>query len=175
MFLKKLYCYNKALFLVFIFFILSFLFINYKWGMASSPIYLFGMFSGPIHLSEPQHLLVLSVNDRKVDMSKYSFAKKDMMLVIPEKYLKSKEQNLQVYQLMNRFFSPLGLGSLHDPYNYMNRIDDAGFKKWYMHYLAFVLDQPVNTFELSSQTYIWENNHIQALGLLQKLPFTSTK
>jgi hypothetical protein len=80
MFLKQLYNYSKVLFFALIFFIMLFVYINYKWGVTATPIHQFGMFSSVMKKTDTQNIYHIYADDRLVDMSKIYFSKRDLLL-----------------------------------------------------------------------------------------------
>lgn len=145
MFLKQLYQHNKGLFFVFVFFVFAFIFLNLKWGMVATPVYQYGMFSGPVHLKDTLRLTQVQVNGTFVDMDEYHFVTKDKMLVMPQKYLSAKQQNKVVQASMNSFFSKFGLGNLVDLTANDTLVDAPIFMVWYQQQLSTMIDKKIDT------------------------------
>jgi len=168
MFIKKLYNYNKLLAIAFICFVSCFLFLNYKWGMVATPVYQFGMFSGPIHLTDTQKVYKLYVNDEQLDITKYRFAQKDIMLVSLEKYTASKNGNSEVFHTMNYFFSKMGWRHLMNEVVFTNDCNDLFFTKWFMKVVEAAIGYPVKKLTLYSQLYVWKENKPKPINLPKK-------
>src|SRR4051812_8913522 len=119
MYLKKLYRHNKAGFYIFILFLLAFVVINYKQGAVATPIYLYGMYSGPRYSTDSQKIYQLSVNGRQLDMSTIPFAQRDLLLLSPVNYKLQKKTNAEVFYSMQKIF-PAALGKLVNEDRFIN-------------------------------------------------------
>lgn len=169
MFLKQLYQHSKGLFLMFLLFVVAFVFLNLKWGMLSTPIYQYGMFSGPIYLKDTLRLTQVQVNGKAVNMSDQHFVSKDKMLVMPQKYLSATHQNSTVQKTMQGFFSKFGWGNLVELDGKDTLVNSHIFMDWYHQQLSATLHKKVDSIQLFQQTLIWDGNTIVPIGSPQKM------
>ncbi|MEX1203282.1 MAG: hypothetical protein WEA59_08570 [Ferruginibacter sp.] len=169
MFLKKLYEHSKFLFVVFISFILSFIFLNYKWGVVATPIYQYGMFSGTAHLKDTLTMMEININGVSPDMSQYSFISKDKMLVMPEKYLLSLYQNAAVQATMQSIFSKIGIGNWMHGSKFISDVNSKTFMLWYQHQLQYFVKANIDSIQINQRKLLWNGSKIVPLGLPQKI------
>lgn len=169
MFCKKLYQHSKGLFWIFISFLFAFVFLNYKWGVVATPVYQYGMYSGPMYLSDTLHLMQVNINGKKLNMGEYPFASKDKMLVMPDKYLKSLHQNKAIQQSLQRIFTPVGMASLFNSDKYVQQVPPQLFMQWYRSQLQRFIHEEINAIEILQQDYLRQATHLVPLGTPQKI------
>lgn len=169
MFLKKLYGHSKVLFVVFLSFLAAFIFFNYKWGVVATPIYQYGMFSGPVHLSDTLTMMEVNINGASPDMSQYSFISKDKMLVMPEKYLLSLLQNGTVEATMQSIFSKIGAGNWMHGNQFVPDVDSKTFMLWYQHQLQDFVKTKIDSIQIYQRKLLWNGSRIEPLGMPQKI------
>jgi len=169
MFFKKLYQHSKLLFWIFISFLFAFVFLNYKWGVVATPVYQYGMYSGPIYLSDTLHLMQVNINGEKLNMGKYSFASKDKMLVMPDRYLKSLHQNKAIQQSLQRIFTPVGMGSLFKSDKFVHQVQPQLFMQWYRNQLQNFIHEEINSIEILQQDYLRQATHLVPVAAPQKI------
>lgn len=154
MFLKNLYNYSKALFFALVFFIILFVYLNYKWGIIATPVYQFGMFSGMMKKTDTQNIYHIYVNDRLLDMSKIYFSKRDLLLNSIAFYKIQQQHNISVFDILNPFFSKVKFTSW-DINIFSNNITDEQFLTWFKKKLSFFLGYPVQRVEIFSQKLLY--------------------
>jgi hypothetical protein len=169
MFFKKLYQHSKLLFLIFVSFLFAFVFLNYKWGVVATPVYQYGMYSGPMYLRDTLHLMQVNINGKKLNMGKYTFASKDKMLVMPDKYLKSLHQNKAIQQSLQRIFTPLGMWSLFNSDKFVQQVQPQIFMQWYRNQLQRFIHEEINSIEILQQDYLRQATHLVPLATPQKI------
>lgn len=169
MFYKKLYQHSKGLFWIFVSFLFAFVFLNYKWGVVATPVYQYGMYSGPTYLSDTLHLMQVNINGKKLNMAEYAFASKDKMLVMPERYLKSLHQNKAIQQSLQRIFTPVGMGALFNSDNFVQQVQPQLFMQWYRNQLQNFMHEEINAIEIVQQDYLRQATHLVPLGTPQKI------
>jgi hypothetical protein len=167
MFIKKLYSYSKVLFFVLMLFIISFIYLFYKWGVVATPVYEFGMYSKVQHVSDTQNIYRIFVNDSLVDMGKIYFPKRDILLVSLADYQMQNQENKNVFEVMRNFFIKTRLSSFNLK-NFTNNISDADFLNWYKTQLQNFLHIPVNKIELYSQQFLWKPGGFVQISSLKK-------
>lgn len=175
MFLRRLYRHHRTYFFAFCGFVSCFLFLNYKWGFYATPLYEFGMFSKPYHRGDSQKLYKIFVNNRLLDMGKYSFTQRDMLLWPLEAYQAQKEKNASVLATMKNGFSKFGLAAPFSEGTYCNQINDADFTAWYTKLLEKTIGYKVHRLELYSQQYVWGDNKPESSSQPKKEMFIVTK
>ena len=171
MFLFKLYNYSKLLFIVLILLLLAFVFINVKWGAVATPIYQYGMFSGPMHVKDTQTVIHFFINDKIVDISKYPFAERDLLLVSFNRYTDQEQKNTSVYGTMKTLLSPLGIDHLIKRPDYTNQLTDDAFREWYRTLLEGVVKYPVKKYSIYTQRFIWHDSLLRPINEIQKVLF----
>ncbi len=171
MFIKQLYRYNKMLCLIFIMFILSFVFINYKQGVVATPIFQYGMFSSKFYLKDTQNVFKIYVNDSLLDLSNFSFEERDMLLVVLESYGIYKARNEAVYKTMKQLYAKFRLENIMKPEVYLINITDETFTKWYMHNLEDIIGYPVLKLAIFQQGYQFQNKELKEVSSPKKLDF----
>lgn len=169
MFFKNLYQHSKGLFWIFVSFLFAFVFLNYKWGVVATPVYQYGMYSGPMYLSDTLHLMQVNINGKKLNMAKYPFASKDKMLVMPDRYLKSLHQNKAIQQSLQRIFTPVGMGPLFNSDKFVQQVPPQLFMQWYRSQLQRFIHEEINAIEILQQDYLRQATHLVPLGTPQKI------
>ena len=174
MFLKELWHFNTKLFIAFVLFVFAIIIINYKWGAVATPIYQYGMFSSKFFITDTQTIYTIYVNDKPLDITKYAFAKRDMLLVSLQNYSKQKNTNEAVYVAMKQIPEKIGLNNLTQSSTYFNNTTNLAFTKWYKQLLQKIIGYPVKQLEVYQQKVQWQNNVLQFAASPQKLPFIVT-
>ncbi len=174
MFLKKLYYFNKTAFTLLLLFVFAFIYINYKWGAAATPVYQYGMFSSKFYIKDTQIVFKIYVDDRLLDVTKFPFAKRDMLFVSLENYSKQKNVNEAVYGVMKKVPGKIGLTGLMKPGVYANSLNDEAFVKWYRRLLEKVTGKPITKLEVYQQKVVWYNNILKEIESPEKLSFFVT-
>jgi hypothetical protein len=169
MFFKKLYQHSKWLFWIFVSFLFTFVFLNYKWGVVATPVYQYGMYSGPMYLIDTLHLMQVNINGKKLNMGEYAFASKDKMLVMPDRYLKSLHQNKAIQQSLQRIFAPVGMGSLFNSDKFVQQVQPQLFMQWYRNQLQSFIQEEINSIEIVQQDYSRQASQLVPLGTPRKI------
>lgn len=168
MFFAKLYKHSKTLFISLIVFLFVFIFLNIKWGVVATPVYQFGMFSGIMHVRDTQTVFHFYVNDTLIDISPFSFAKRDMLQASILRFRQQEEKNKMVYTTMKRLLNTTGPGKLMYESLYTNALSDHQFKTWYRSRLEDIIGYPIKKMAVYSQYYVWQNGKLVSLNLPQK-------
>jgi hypothetical protein len=171
MFIKKLYRHSKMGCFVFVAFTMAFIFINYKWGVVATPVFQYGMFSTSFYLKDTQTAYRIYVNDQEIDLTKYAFAKRDMLLVLLENYEKEKIVNTEVFLTMRQLLKKTGVGYLMKQAYYSNNINDTTFTVWHKKLLEKMLGYPVVNAAVFRQKVILKNSVVQPVSSPEKIPF----
>jgi hypothetical protein len=169
MFIKRLYRHSKILFFAFVLFIVAFIFINYKWGLTATPIYQYGMFSSKFYIKDTQSVFKIYVNEKLLDITKYSFAERDIMLVTLEKYGQQVNNNEAVYTVMKKIPQQFGITMPVGLYRCM--VADKNFTGWYKKSLQQIIGYPVKKLEVYKQQVAWGNDAVQEITSPTKLSF----
>jgi hypothetical protein len=169
MFLKHLWDFNKAVALVFVLFILSWGYINYKQGAVAAPLFQYGMFSGKFFINDTQKVIRLYVNKQPVDFTQYSMVERDMLQIPLENYLEERKTNETIFYTMKRVLGKAGIGQLMKEEKYTNNITGKDFMKWYKKRLQKILGYPVNNVDAYLQKYTWKVNSLQPVDTPLKI------
>jgi hypothetical protein len=169
MFLKKLYKYNKIFCISFVFIILLFCFLNYKRGMVMAPIFQYGMYSGIFNLNDTQSVYKIYVNNKELDLTKYSFEKNDEILVSIGNYEKTKKSNAIIFETIRRIMGKIGMSSFMTVSKFSNNISDQDFMLWYKKMLEKMISNPIEKIEIFSQKMLWQEDAIKAVSSPIKL------
>ena len=171
MFLKKLYHFNKSTFFLLILLFTIYGYINYKWGVTATPVYQYGMFSNKMYLKDTQTIYKIFVDDKYLDISKYSFEKRDMILISLQNYSKQQVVNNAVVNTLKIIPQKTGFSGLIKPVLYQNNITDAIFTRWYKQFLERITGEKIRSIAVYQQKTIWVNNKVTAITTPQKLSF----
>ncbi|GAB2807152.1 hypothetical protein GCM10027043_02640 [Ferruginibacter profundus] len=157
------------MFFVFIAFIISFLFINYKWGLVATPVFEYGMFAGSFHLRDTQTVYTVTANDKMINNAAVSFTERDVIQIYIERYQNYKSVNAQVYATMKKYVGYTGLASFM-PYDKFNPvITDTTFTKWYKTKIESITKEAVTSLNVYEQHYVWHNGALAAIDTPFKL------
>lgn len=166
MFLKQLYHYNKYGFTVFVLFIVTFIYLNVKWGFVATPVYQYGMFSGRYAVNDTQQVIHFYTGSERIPVEKLHFSDRDMLFTMIEKYEKQKTQNPLLYNTIDGIYAKFGLRSLVKASAYTNNTTNTDFMRW----LAFFFDYKINNSDRYSltydrQLYQWQHGKMQPLSI----------
>ena len=164
MFLKKLYRHSKPGFFFVIVFLLAFLVINYKWGVTATPVFQFGMYSTPFHITDTQEVYLVKVNDKIINCGELSFMDRDIIQLYPANYAKQERANLAVYLTMRKYLVMAVRAGLMNIEKFSNNIQYSTFAAWYKQQLEKILKERVDSFSLSLQHFTWQHNELQITG-----------
>ncbi len=164
MFLKKLYTYNKKLFSLFVCFILSFVFINYKWGLTIAPIMQFGMYSKLVKITDTVIVYKIEANKNLVIFSNYNLFKRDV-LELPLYYKQNEsENNKTIYTTLKKVASKLNLNKKTNEFSFTNNYTLLKFNNWYTLKLTTILKTKIDSVNVTTQTYNWKNLKLTAIN-----------
>lgn len=166
MLLKKLYRFNKWLFVFTLGWLLVFVVINVKWGMVASPVYQYGMFSSVHALSDTQSAYRLVIDNKVLDPSSLSFAERDVLYVSLARYESHAANNLKVYRSLSSFLPEI----TEKDKRYFNTITNAMFSNWYKEKVAAVTGEKVVQLEVYEDFFVWNNGKAQFIKS-SKLPY----
>jgi len=173
MFIKQLYLHSKWLCFIFTGFIVLFIFINYKRGVVATPVLQYGMFSEVFHKADTQVAYHIYVNDKPLDITRYDFAKRDILLISLENYEKIKYNKI-IFSTIKTVLNKAGVGGLMQQEVYSNTINDTIFTNWYTRLVEQIVQYPVLKIAVLSQKFVWLANEMQPASAPEKLPFIVT-
>jgi len=171
MFLKKLYRFNKTAFFSLLLFLIAFIYLNYKWGVHSTPVYQYGMFSSKFYMKDTQTVFKIYTDGRLLDITKYSFIEADRLFVSLQNYAKQKNVNESVYNVMKQIPAKIVAAGVMKHEFYTNDVTDEIFTKWYRQLLEKITGQPFIKLEVYRQKVLWYNNTLKEIASPEKLPF----
>lgn len=174
MFIKELYQFNKAAFCALLLFLITYIYINYKWGVTATPVYEYGMFSSKFYMKDTQTVFKIYVNGNLLDVTKFSFAEGDRLFVVLQNYRNQKNVNEQVYTLMKKIPEKVGFNSMMKPEGYKNSLSDETFTNWYRKLLEKITGQSITKLEVYQQKVLWQNYALKEIASPEKLSFIVT-
>ena len=169
MFIKKLYRYSKAMFFVFIVFVIAFVFINYKWGMVATPVLQYGMFAGVFHVKDTQAVYLVEANHKFINNGKISFTHRDIIQVYMDNYLRYKAVNWSAYNTMKKCIGYAGLSSFMTNDKYTAAISDTIFTNWYRSKMETIIGEPIQSLTVYQQHFVWQDTALAAIDVPSKL------
>ncbi|MFT3981227.1 MAG: hypothetical protein QM687_12200 [Ferruginibacter sp.] len=162
MFIKQLYHYNKYGLAVFLFFLLFFFYINYKWGLVATPVYQYGMFSGSYSVKDTQQVYEIYVDGKLLEPATLHFTRRDMLFTLIEKYERQKKDPLVLYQTMQQIFGRAGAGNMVSSEKYLPAISDEKFAQWLLGYIG-----KGSSIAVMERQYQWQDNAMQPVSPLK--------
>lgn len=164
MFLKDLFNYSKPAFFWFIIFLVSFAFLNFKWGLVAAPIYQYGMYSQRMFLRDTQTVYKIYINNKELALSKYTFTERDKLLGSLVNYKRSHEANELVYVNIKNVLSKAYVGKLMDRKTYVKDTINDKFTIWYNELLQQKVKESIKKVVVSRSYYTYTLNGIQQIS-----------
>ncbi|UAY53385.1 hypothetical protein [Ferruginibacter albus] len=164
MFIKDLWKFSRVGAAIFILYIFFWFFINYKQGATATPVTRYSMFSKSMSLKDTLSVLELYVNNKRLDLTKYSLAERDLMQTCLAGYLVEKNSNEEVYYSIKNVFNKAGIGSLMKKEMYSNAITAKEFEQWYKKMISKIVGYPVDVVTVYYQAYLWKSNSLQPVA-----------
>jgi hypothetical protein len=160
MFLQEVYKHNKLLFVLMIVFIIGQLFINYKRGMVFSPFYHYGMYSEVMKEKNTYGVFEIEVNGKKLQAQNFTPQQWDK-IVVPLSYYASinSKSNALYFTDIKRLMQALHIPA--NEVNYIQGCDSQRFTIWYQLYLTEILNEKVNTVEITYHVYQYKSGSLQ--------------
>ncbi|MGC4104201.1 hypothetical protein [Ferruginibacter sp.] len=149
-------------------FVLTFIFINYKWGYVATPVLQYGMFGGRFYMKDTQTVYKIYTDDQLLDVTRFSFEERDMLFVSLEKYSKQAEVNRSIFAVMQR------IPGINNSTRYSNTISDKDFTKWYSGLLRKITGKPFSKLEVYQQQVLWQQDKLNEIAPPEKLAFIVT-
>jgi len=174
MFIKRLWGYNKILCGFFTAFIISFIVINYKWGVVATPVQQYGMYSTVFYRADTQTVYMIEADDKMINCAGISLTERDILQIYPEDYEKQKPVNDAAYQTMRNYIKYTGLLRYMQYDKYSNRIGDKIFTDWYKVQVEKIIKSPVKTLKVYKQHFQWKLNKLEPVDTLTKLTYLGT-
>ena len=159
MFLSDLFKYSKFLFTTLIFFLLLFIYLNYKWGMVASPVNQFGMYSGKFFMNDTLALNTVRMNNEEILQDKLSVIDIDFIQEYPQSYKNQQSTNKVVFGSMKKMIKLV----LIDSNYFYNQIIDKEFYAWYTKMVCKRLGKPLSSVELSYHKLVWRQNKFEEI------------
>lgn len=175
MFLAQLFRYNKLLFFGVLAFLLLYIFLNYKWGIAATPVQQYGMFSGPAHINDSLAVYVVEVNGQTINESGITQTQRDIIQSYPALYANQATNNAAVYNVVSPLFTYMGISKEGHRAKFFNRTEEHSFGDWYKLKLARMINEPIRTLELYRQELKWYNGRLIANGEPVKISLLAAK
>ncbi len=169
MFIKQFYKHSKINCLSLAFFILLYCFINLKQGIVLAPIFQYGMYSGKFYLNDTHSVYKIFINDKPLDLSKFSFEKNDKIIGSLSNYIKAKSINPQTFKTVNNILSKLGISNFLQETVFSNNISDNDFLNWYKILLEKIIGEKLISLKIFSQKIMWHKGQLITISLPLKL------
>lgn len=167
MFLLQLYRTNKWLVIAFVIWLVAFLVVNYKWGMVAGPVYQYGMFSKPMHLSESKTAYRIVVNGKPIQPALHAFAGRDVLYLSLERYVASEQQNKKVMHAMQPYLPAVRPGDMR----FYSTLSGTEFLSWYAKRIYQVTGTVVRSLEIYEEQFTTEKDGKVLIHASQKLNF----
>ena len=151
LFLRKLYHYNRWLFLLFIAFALGQLFINIKRGLTATPFFHYGMYSGFFNLPKDIEVWEVEVNRQKIELIDFQAKNADHIIEPLKFYSQLKNTNGLYGSHIRRFLGPLNI--LNNGTSYISNVTREGFISWYKDHLSKIIKKPINELRVYKNLY----------------------
>ncbi|RYY50188.1 MAG: hypothetical protein EOO06_04670 [Chitinophagaceae bacterium] len=137
MLIRQLYRFNKLWFAAFILFICAFLYINLKWGYSASPVYQFGMFSGPYQPGDTQLVYRLYNGNVEINpVTQLNGVDRDVIYTALNRFETQASQNDNIYHTTQRFYKALHLSRFMKQENFQNSVGESDLQAWLNFYLS---------------------------------------
>lgn len=164
MFLKELWLHNKKSTIIFLLFIISWAYINYKQGAVAAPLFQYGMYAGKFYSGDTQDVIKVYINDQLLDVTKYTMADRDMIQISLQDYLRADTVTKAIYATMKQMLNKIVIGKFMQEENYTNQITDKEFTQWYIKMLEKIVGFPIKKLELYDQQYVLQNGRLEPAG-----------
>ncbi|HEX8459879.1 MAG TPA: hypothetical protein VF623_00550 [Segetibacter sp.] len=151
MFLKKVYNYNRWLFLAICLFITAQLFVILIWGIVITPFYNYGMFSEVMHVEKSYSVFEVELNGKLLRGQDFSSEQWDK-IILPLQYYTEINKSNDLYRTdVKRILGKMHISAQDE--NFLSICDYSDFKNWYADYLLQVTYQPVHSLKLYKRNY----------------------
>ena len=171
MFIRDLYRHNKAGCIIVIAFLLTYIYINFKWGVVATPVMQYGMYSSPFHIKDTQEVYQVEANKKIINSGGLSFVDRDIVQLYLFDYERQGLVNGAVYNTMRKYFRYTGLSGLMNVDKYMNHLSDTLFTQWYKQKLEKIINEHIISLAVFKQHFVWQQDRMQPTDSLTKLNF----
>ena len=151
-YITRLYKHNKLLAVIVILFALLQLINNIRQDIAISPVYSYGMYSERINPSSTYIVPEVFVNGKQLQTKNYTPQQWDNIIVPVSKFYEQKDWNSAMWQTDIRRLLPFS-----DSTKFLNTMTEDQFKNWYKNHLPFILNEKVDTINISFNSYQFNN------------------
>jgi hypothetical protein len=156
MLIKELYRHQRPLAIAITIWLIAFLVINVKWGMVSTPVYQYGMFSSQQYLKDTVTTYNIKVNKEALPLTSLSFAERDVLFLTLDRYLLSDQHNNKVMQNMHRFVT-----AKPGDERYFLSLNDDQFFQWYHQIINRLWHKEIHSFTIHKEYFLWQDNQLQ--------------
>lgn len=165
MFLKALYFYNKAMFVIAMLCLGVFIFLNVKWGWVATPFQQFGMYSGQYHLKDTQVVFtILNAHGNMID-DDFPVSAIDFIQAYPYPYETMDKKNQEVY---NNFSAFRFLGFANASH-FQNKVSKEEINEWFFKRIFQKLGKPPAPATIYENKIGWGNGGMILYSSPQKI------
>ena len=129
------------------------------------------MFSEKFYLKDTQTVYRVTLDGKNPDLQKKSFSQRDILLVTPEYYKRSKEMNHAVFQGMKSISQLVKSENFLKSGLYNNNISDSEYFQWYKVTSNSILNTQNENIEVFTQKYIWDADSLKPVSPPAKITY----
>jgi hypothetical protein len=158
MYFQQLYRTNKFWFLFILIFALCQLFINYKQGIAITPLYHYGMYSKKAETTDIIELYRIKINGKILQPFHFSAQEWDKLMLPVNEYCNVEKHNNDLFSKdIKRILNKIYLKA--DSSNFIIQKQPESFLIWYKNYASNIISAPINNLEIDKITsYLTKEN-----------------
>jgi hypothetical protein len=158
MYFQQLYRTNKFWFLFVLIFALCQLFINYKQGIAITPLYHYGMYSKKAKTTDTIELYRVKINGKILQPFHFSAQEWDKLMLPVNEYCNVEKYNNDLFSNdIKRILNKIYLNA--DSSNFIVQSQPESFLIWYKKYASNIISAPINNLEIDKTTsYLTKEN-----------------
>jgi hypothetical protein len=151
MFLKKVYKYNKFLFLTMIAFSTVQIFVSFNRGIVISPFFNYGMYSEAFNTPGSYPVFEIEQNGKLLRGEEFSPEDWDKIILPPSYYANIKASNALYHKEVKRILERIGITTNDE--RFLTACNYKEFEKWYGKYLFQITGQPTTSLKIYSRVY----------------------
>lgn len=163
MYLKKLYRYNKFLFVIIVLFALAQLINNVRQDIAISPVYSYGMYSEKINPAPSYSVIEIFVNGKQLQAKDFTSHQWDNITFPVRRFYEQESWNLYQWQTDIHRLLPFA-----DSSKFVNQISEGEFKEWYRNHLQLLLYKNIDSVNIVFSKYYFDGKSFTKANEIEK-------
>ncbi len=167
-FLIVLFRNNKILFFAFVLFVLAFIVVNIKRGMTVSPLFQYGMYSGPLYLNDSVFAYKFVANGKPIDLSKLSCVERDKLITPIDYYQNSAVRNQNIFETVFPILKNISSNKDLILKKFVPPLSENSFAEWYLENTEKIVGHKINSLLIYSQFYGYHKG-VYTIGSEKKL------